>query len=277
MPQTGTSLAGLSPVDARRRQVGHRLGSKVLVLVALACGWPQSAEAAGKRTIRNRPTVVGRPQRTHLFAPRRPVRPGVALAAALRRRALEVEPGVTAALRNSLAGSGGTLVDLDRRIKPSRSLFLKIRRDRQGTDLSLEETGAAIADVLRYKVVLSFGRYEATRRKIVRQLEGRGFAVVKSKDNWGTRYPGHNLQLKSPAGYLFEIQFQTPASYDANRRTHDLYRRFRETSGDQAAEIERRILEITGTVPIPRGVGRVGRVGRQRPGTTRSNEVMTPR
>lgn len=271
MPQTGTSLARLSPVDVRRRQLGSRLGSSVLVLVALACGWPQLAEAAGKRTFRNRAAVVGRPQRTQLFAPRRPLRPGAVLTATLRRRALEAEPPVTAALRNTLEGTGATLVDLDRRIKPSRSLLRKIRRDQRGGDLTLEQAGSAIADVLRYKLVLPFAHYESTRRQVVRRLEGRGFAVVKSKDNWGTRYPGHNLQLKTPAGYRFEIQFQTPASYEANRRTHELYRRLRESDGEEAAALERRILEITGTVPIPRGVGP------QLPGMTRSNEVMTPR
>jgi hypothetical protein len=273
MPQTGTSLAPVWRMDARRGRRRVLLGSTVLVALALACGWPQSADAAGKRSIRNRVGAVGRPQgkrpgnaRRRVLAPR----PGIALAAALRRRALMAEPQVTSSLRATLASTGGTLVDFDQRIKPSRSLFDKLRRDRRDTGQSLERVGGAIADVLRYKVVLPFASYEATRRDIVRALEGRGYAVVKSKDNWGTRYPGHNLQVRSPGGYVFEIQFQTHASHEANRRTHDLYRLFRESSGDQAIELERRILDITGGVPMPHGVG-------QRDGMTRSNEVMTPR
>ncbi|HEU5061231.1 MAG TPA: hypothetical protein VFU21_32090 [Kofleriaceae bacterium] len=252
---------------------GRQLGPAVLVLLALTCGWPPSgAGATGKRTIRNPTGAVGKPQRGQQLRPaRRAVHPTYRLSAALRRRALEAEPQVTAALASTLEGSGGALVDLDNRIKRSGSLLMKIRRDRREKGLSVEEAGAQVADVLRYKVVLPFARYEKSRRLIVTSLEGRGFAVVKSKDNWGTRYPGHNLQMRTAAGYLFELQFQTPASHEANQQTHDLYRRFREAHGAEAAELERRIVEITSAVPIPRGVGP------QRPGMTRSNEVMTPR
>lgn len=250
------------------------LGRSVLVVLALACAWPQPVEAggAGRRTVRKLAGAVVRPQRSRPVAARRRFapRPDVRLAAALRRRALEAEPQVTAALRLTVGGAGGELVDLDHRIKRSASLLGKITRDRRGTDLGLHQAAAAIADVLRYKVVLPFSRYEASRRRIVRDLEARGFAVVKSKDGWGTRYPGHNLQVRSPAGYVFELQFQTRASHEANQRTHEIYRRFRVAEGDEAIELERRILEITGAVPVPRGAG-------QRAGMTRSNEVMTPR
>ena len=245
-------------MSARRAGRGHKLGATVLIALALACGWPQGAEAgAGKRTIRPRGGAALRPQRKAAVARLRGQRrPGLELAAALRRRALDAEPEVTTALRATLARQGGELVDFDQRIKPSSSLLKKIRRDRRGTELTLVQAGESIADVLRYKVVLSFSDYEATRRAIVAELQGRGFAVVKHKDNWGTRNPGHNLQLRTAAGYTFEIQFQTRASHEANRRTHGLYRQFREARGDQALEIERRIFEITGTVPIPRGAGR---------------------
>ena len=245
-------------MNARRAGRGHKLGATVLVALALACGWPRWADAGtGKRTIRPRGGAVVRPQRSSSAATRLRAhrRPGFLLAAALRRRALDVEPEVTTALRATLARKGGALVDFDQRIKPSSSLLKKIRRDRRGTGLTASQASQAIADVLRYKVVLPFARYEATRRRIVAELEGRGFTVVKHKDNWGTRNPGHNLQLRTPGGYTFEVQFQTRDSHQANRRTHDLYRQFRESDGGQALEIERRIFDITGTVPIPRGAG----------------------
>lgn len=224
----------------------------VVLLAATVGGAPRQADAAGGRERAAASARGGRRVRAQLWSRHRVGRE-VRLAARLRSKALDAEPVITRALRSTFRRTGGTLVDLDQRIKSSSSVLQKIGRDRANEGITIEQAGRQMADVLRYKVVLRFEDYEPSRRAILHDLEASGFRVVKSKNNWGTRYPGHNLQLQSPDGYIFELQLQTAESFSANKRTHELYRRFRETSGPEADQLEQRIFDVTRMVPIPPG------------------------
>ena len=151
----------------------------------------------------------------------------------LARAALE-EPLITAILRQ-MESDACSLQGLDSRLKSEESLARKIQTDAAADGITEDEAAAKIADVLRYTLCIREDEYAATVKATLQKLTDAGCSVIKFKNTWGGfGYKGINSQLKTPGGYVFELQFHTPASYNAKEEEHKYY----EVVRDPATSLE---------------------------------------
>ena len=188
----------------------------------------------------------------------------------LHARAVAADPEVTPRLATAVSRMGGTLVNLDRRLKDPASLERKLATDAAANAASLEEAVAHNHDALRYTAVLRGESFGSDLILILGELRLQGFRVDPSQV-WnyfveGNRYKAVHAYIGAPeSGLTFEIQFHTPESLAAKLSTDALYHRIRDLSTppeERAALIaaERRVSEA---VPEPAGVGAIGRPYRQ--------------
>ena len=172
----------------------------------------------------------------------------------LARAALE-EPLITAILRQ-MESDACSLQGLDSRLKSEESLARKIQTDAAADGITEDEAAAKIADVLRYTLCIPEDEYAATVKATLQKLTDAGCSVIKFKNTWGGfGYKGINSQLKTPGGYVFELQFHTPASYNAKEEAHKNYEAIRDpaTSPEERNRLEEFSRDLFRQVPVPDG------------------------
>ena len=172
----------------------------------------------------------------------------------LARAALE-EPLITAILRQ-MESDACSLQGLDSRLKSEESLTRKIQTDAAADGITEDEAAAKIADVLRYTLCIREDEYAATVKATLQKLTDAGCSVIKFKNTWGGfGYKGINSQLKTPGGYVFELQFHTPASYNAKEEAHKNYEAIRDpaTSPEERNRLEEFSRDLFRQVPVPDG------------------------
>lgn len=180
-----------------------------------------------------------------------------ALAGRLVARAELHEPEVTALVRDVIDAIGGQLVGVIHRVKTVESLTRKLAEmSRQDPTLSVEEVGNEIYDVLRYTVVSEDAWYIDVHDRVLAGLGRQGIHLVEDRNRWeGPGYRGFNVRFRVE-GQRFEVQFHTPASYEAAKATRAYYEEFRlaETPLARKAELHALIDAIFAPVPVPPGV-----------------------
>jgi hypothetical protein len=124
-------------------------------------------------------------------------------------------------------------------------------------DVTPGDHAAKIHDGIRYTFIFDDQPYSAGVRAIENHLTGDGYKLVWRKPSWlGEEYKGINSQwYDSASGQLFEVQFHTPASWDAKQRTHDSYEKIQNpaTTPEERARLRAYQREISASVPIPPG------------------------
>jgi hypothetical protein len=171
------------------------------------------------------------------------------------------ERGITPAMRRIEAGleHGNLVPDTENfalkspdRFKEKLAKMISLEPDVAPGDLA-----ARIHDGIRYTFLFADPSYSDGVRAVENGLAGEGYALVWRKPNWsGEEYKGINTQWRDPdTGVLFEVQFHTPASWDAKQRTHDSY----EKVGSPATRLEDRTRlrayqrQVSASVPLPPG------------------------
>jgi len=116
---------------------------------------------------------------------------------------------------------------------------------------------AKIHDGIRYTFIFADQFYAAGVRDTENRLVDHGYKLVGRKPSWlGEEYKGINSQWRdADSGQLFEVQFHTPASWDAKQRTHDSYEKIQNlaTKPEERARLRTYQREIVASVPIPPG------------------------
>ena len=124
-------------------------------------------------------------------------------------------------------------------------------------DVTSGDHVARIHDGIRYTFIFEDQFYSAGVRAAENCLTGHGYKLVGRKPSWlGKEYRGINTQWRDPAsGQLFEVQFHTPASWDAKQRTHDSYEKIQNpaTPAEERARLRDYQREIAPSVTIPPG------------------------
>ncbi len=180
------------------------------------------------------------------------------LALNLYTRASAAEPAVTAVLK-TLESDKVHLEGLDHRLKTVESLSRKIRSDAHDMEVSLEESAGNIRDSLRYTMIADDAEYTGVTKKTLDTLSAMGITVTKFKNYWtddSRDYRGINVNLKTPEGVIFELQFHTPDSYDTkSEKTHKYYEIMRDENATAAerAEAAKKNDELFALVPVPEG------------------------
>ena len=181
------------------------------------------------------------------------------LAQALYDQAAAAEPAVTADL-TSFESDKAYLSGLEFRLKSVESTARKIHLDAGDKEISFEEAAGEIHDSLRYTYIIDDAEYVTYTRKILTELEDKGYKLYKFKNYWANDdnpYQGINTNLETPDGLVFEVQFHTPDSFDAKQyKTHEYYEivRSETASESEKEEAEKMRVKIFGMVPVPDGV-----------------------
>lgn len=167
------------------------------------------------------------------------------------------DPEITALLDGVVEETDGRLVGLDNRIKTVESLTRKLNDlIAQNPTRGVEAAATQVYDVLRYTVVATDNHYMEVHDRVLDGLRRHGIKVVLDDSRWaGPGYRGINVRLRV-GDWRFEVQFHSPASYEATKTTRGYYeeRRLAGTSEERRNELARLTEEVFSQVPVPPGV-----------------------
>jgi hypothetical protein len=171
------------------------------------------------------------------------------------------ERGITPVMRRVEAElAHGTLVpDTEKfalkspdRFKEKLAKMISLEPDVAPSDLT-----AKIHDGIRYTFVFEDRFYSEGVRDAESRLTNKGYHLVWRKPSWsGEEYKGINSQWRDVgSGQLFEVQFHTPASWDAKQRTHDSYEKIENpaTTPEERTRLRAYQREVAASVPVPPG------------------------
>jgi hypothetical protein len=156
------------------------------------------------------------------------------------------------------ADSERHLIGLEHWLKGEDRLKEKVAdRLRYQPELTARQALAEVPDAVRFTLAYSETRYAEGVRTDVERLKAEGFELIKLKNSWTSdQYKGINSQWRRPeSGLRFEVQFHTPASFEAKQLTHKAYERIRSplTSKDEEAELVSYQRRVNALVPRPPG------------------------
>ncbi|MFC7471382.1 SDR family NAD(P)-dependent oxidoreductase [Actinomadura keratinilytica] len=172
-------------------------------------------------------------------------------------RAREAEHSISVQVRAAAAMSEAEVVGFDQRLKSPDSLKRKV-----ATALA-EQPGRNVDTVLaqhhrRRALHPPVGRRRLHLRRRHRRRHARYWRneSVKWSNTWGrtSGYKGLNTGWRAPrSGQLFEVQFHTEASKNAQETTHKLYeeQRLPSTGPERKQQLQREQDAIFAAVPVP--------------------------
>ncbi|WP_372479936.1 ATP nucleotide 3'-pyrophosphokinase [Streptomyces griseocarneus] len=176
-----------------------------------------------------------------------------------RRAERSISPRVRAAARLSSA----ELVGFDHRLKSPDSLKRKVATAmKEHPGQNVNEALADIKDSVRYTLQWPDARYTAGVTIASHLLSAWGVENAKWSNTWARAkgYRAINSAWRAPgSGHLFEVQFHTPASKNAQEVTHKLYeeQRLPSTTPERARELQEQQDAIFAAVPVPQGADRL--------------------
>ena len=177
------------------------------------------------------------------------------------------EETVSPVLKQIAEAHGLSFAGFDFRIKGSGSLRRKVLGDLK--ELSPEQAKRSynrvvdgVHDNLRYTYLFDSETFLAQYNETVADLEASGYRMVRVKNtmaNTQGRYKGVNTLVENDQGYVFELQFHTPESYDAKDRAHAFYEveRVAERGSTEWQEAKDRGAAIFNAVPVPAGASEI--------------------
>jgi hypothetical protein len=124
-------------------------------------------------------------------------------------------------------------------------------------DITPRDHAARIHDGIRYTFLFEDQFYSAGVRDAENRLACHGYKLIGRKPSWlGKEYKGINSQWRdSASGQFFEVQFHTPASWDAKQQTHDSYEKVQNpaTTPEERTRLLAYQREVAASAPIPPG------------------------
>jgi hypothetical protein len=176
--------------------------------------------------------------------------------------ATTAEPKLTALTSQLAQKHGAEMAGLDFRLKGAGSLERKIAGDVAGKGMTAAESGAKMFDVNRYTMVIPESRYATGAQSVINDLHAQGNTLnVKNYWNSATNpYQGVNVQVVTPVGDRFELQFHTPTSLAVKEgEMHTLYEASRiETNQVKIDAYTAQSFAVSAKIPVPSGIQGVG-------------------
>lgn len=180
-------------------------------------------------------------------------------------RASKNEPEITKDIVGSVSESGAKMYGLQYRLKQPTSIAGKIASDSKEDGVSFVESSRGIKDSVRYTAVSNNKDFVKNYKSIKSNLESKGYEETRCK-NFFVKYQNGEVQhkavqctYKSPKGFIFELQFQTPESQAAKDLKVPLYeeRRRRGVSEERASELEAQMRNLAERVPYPNDISEI--------------------
>jgi len=188
----------------------------------------------------------------------------IALARAVREKAVAAEPVITKLVEGIAEQSGAKLEGLSQRIKSTDSLARKIDQDaEQGYQGDRKKAAEEISDANRYTISVNDTDYLDTLNSAVTAFEATGWKV-RVKNFWqsGDPYDGVNIKAERD-GIKVELQVHTPKSYQTKEKAlHDIYKEYRKSIDDAVRRSNwDKMVSIAKRVPRPANYATVLGIG----------------
>jgi hypothetical protein len=114
-----------------------------------------------------------------------------------------------------------------------------------------------IHDGIRYTFIFEAADYVEGIAETRTMVEDEDYELIEMKPSWHTdEYKGTNSRWRdSSSGVLFEVQWHTPASWEAKQKTHDAYEKIDDPSTPIEEKERLRAYQraVCSTVPVPPG------------------------
>lgn len=184
------------------------------------------------------------------------------LAERLFEKALRIEPDITRDIVSVVKDSGGTMYDLDNRIKQPTSIAAKIGADAKEHGVSFSDAAENIKDLIRYTSITNDDQFTRSYKSAKEQLEALGYEETRCK-NYFTLFRDNKSRHKAiqcvfvdKDGNQFELQFHTPSSEAAKELKIPIYEERRKTGLNKSRmiELENQMTELGEKVEDPKGV-----------------------
>ncbi|WP_246232041.1 shikimate kinase [Sinorhizobium alkalisoli] len=209
-------------------------------------------------------------------------------------RAMKEEGKITAAALNVAAslrkmGIQVKMPHLERRLRSERS----IREQLAGTSVSSDSTQQLISNAVRHVFEIPDKDFTRAFKAAILAFEEQDYTEIEVT-NWfkfeRPAYLGIHAVLATAAGYRFQMEFHTPASYSAKVDNHDTYKELqqlkRRDAPEKTEELEQKVIESYKAVRRPDdvlsithwsdGKGSVAVAGLRAAGQSRKSEIARP-
>jgi hypothetical protein len=188
----------------------------------------------------------------------------IALARAVREKAVAAEPVITKLVEGIAQQSGAKLEGLSQRVKSTDSLARKIDLDaEQGYGGDKKKAAEEISDANRYTLSVNDTDYASTLQSAVTAFEATGWKV-RVKNFWqaGDPYDGVNIKAERD-GVKVELQVHTPVSFRTKEKSlHDIYEIYRVSTDDGVRRSSwEKMVKIATRVPRPANYATILGVG----------------
>ena len=175
-------------------------------------------------------------------------------------KATAYEPQLTSEMTDLADRFDGTLEGLDYRLKEVDSLTRKINKEviDEAGKKTVEQAGADMFDVNRYTMTLADDKYVSGAQAMVDELRASG-NTVNVKNYWQVAdnpYQGINIQVTTPTGAQYELQFHTVKSLEVKEGAlHSIYEKARKTKDlVKLARYNKESFLASAKIPVPRGI-----------------------
>lgn len=152
------------------------------------------------------------------------------------------------------------LVGFENRFKTEDRVKGKVAESQAVKGRTVQEAMDLITDVVRYAFQYPDAQYNRWVRSDVVRI-GEDSELVRLRNFWqGDQYKGISSTWRVPGnGQLFEMQFHTDISYEAQQITYPAYARLRQPMITKAerAELEAFQREVYAKVPVPPGADNI--------------------
>lgn len=181
----------------------------------------------------------------------------------LMKKSGEVEPAITADVKDIIEGTKGQSAGLEFRLKTEKSLSRKVDADMKEKNLTADEIAGAIYDNVRYTYTAEPDDLYDVYNHTVQEFEKRGYEVVRVKNTLhltDVDYRGLNTVIRTPDGYLFEMQYHTPESFEfKNGIGHKLYEKSRDItlSAEERAQAHDEEMRMSNALATPRDIDKI--------------------
>ena len=159
------------------------------------------------------------------------------------------EPEITKDITDITSQTGGKNVGLEFRKKTIGSITRKAKSDSLEKNVDIEKAYSELNDVIRYSYAKEADKLVEDGQKTLKALESKGYRVLKIKNTFldnTNPYSGINVQMLSPKGQRFELQFNTLDNYRVKEKQHLLYeiKRFNETPDWLKKDLDKMMFDI---------------------------------
>jgi hypothetical protein len=173
-------------------------------------------------------------------------------------RIAKAETRITERVEDTERASVGSLAGKEFCRKEPDSLKDKVAAElTTNPDADVYEVVASVHDGVRYTLQYDDAEYTNEVYSDIGRMKDHGFELTRLKNLWDdAEYKGINSQwLDRETGQAFEMQFHTPASFEAKQITHKAYERIRNplTSKEESGGLRDYQREVSSKIPIPMG------------------------